>query len=267
MDWSTLIGFLLGGGIIGYSIYESKNFSAFFNLHGFVLVVGGTVAAILVNSPPSLLRSSLVAAFRSLFRPISLTPDEAITKIIQLAQKARRLGNMSIQDDARDFGDGFLQSAIDICLSTSDSNLARATLEQKLEQMRARHREISNVFRTMSILFPMFGLLGTLIGIVQVLRNITDPKSLGPSMAVALSTAFLGILMANFFCVPIAGKMRLRSLEESLVREILTEGILAVLFTSQIPSQVSMYLESYVAKRQETAAAGAAAGAAATTAT
>ena len=136
--------------------------------------------------------------------------------------------------------------AIDACLTTSDEKLAREILSQKIRQIRARHTEASNIFRTASILFPMFGLVGTLIGIVTVLKNISNPKNVGSAMAVALSTAFFGILAANLVCVPVAGKLRLRSLEEAMVKEIVAEGVLKIFFTSEIPTQITMYLESFL---------------------
>lgn len=258
MDWTTIIGALLGVGIVGYGVIESRSWAAFLNIHGFILVMGGTFAAILINTPLALFKEAFKAAFMLFSKRKGLPIEAAIKIIVGLAEKARRSGNMAIESDGRDVGDdGFLQMAIDACLTTSDEKLAREILSQKLRQIKNRHTETANVFRTMSILFPMFGLVGTLIGIVTVLKNISNPKNVGSAMAVALSTAFFGILLANLVCVPIAGKLRLRSLEEALEKEILAEGILKIFFTSEIPTQISLYLESFMRTRLETAGEGA----------
>ena len=163
------------------------------------------------------------------------------------------MGNLAIENDGQGIGDGFVQFALDTCLAASHEKLAREILAQKIRQIQARHVESANVFRTMSVLFPMFGLIGTLIGIVTVLRNISNPKSLGPAMAVALSTAFFGILISNLICVPVAGKLRFRSKEEIMGKEMIAEGVLKIFFSAEIPSQIGLFMESYMKQAVERA--------------
>lgn len=255
-----MFGFLLGGGVILYGLFESQSFYAFLNLHGFILVMGGTVAAILINTPGPLFLDTLRSLRFVFLKPRGISPAEAMRLVTQLAEKARKSGNISIENDGQGIGDGFLQAVIDACLTTSDEKLTREILGQKLRQIKGRHVEVVNVFRTMSVLFPMFGLIGTLIGIVTVLKNISNPKNVGPAMAVALSTAFFGILMANMVCVPVAGKLRLRSLEEEIAKEVMIEGVLKIFFTSQVPSQIGLFMEAYSHQRLSEGGAGVAAG-------
>lgn len=245
MDWTTVFGLLGGIAIVAYGLVESKSANAFLNTHGLILVLGGTLFATLINTPWSLLRDALKAAVFLFKKPKGLTSGEAVKIVTDLAEKARRLGNLSTENDGQGIGDGFLQTAIDACLTSSDEKAAREILIQRVHQLHLRHQEVSNVFRTMGTLFPMFGLVGTLIGIVTVLKNIANPKNVGPAMAVALSTAFFGILFSSLICVPVANKLRLRSLEEETIRDLLAEGILKIFFTTEIPSQIALYLESY----------------------
>ncbi|MBI2070994.1 MAG: MotA/TolQ/ExbB proton channel family protein [Elusimicrobia bacterium] len=257
MDWTTLIGLISGIAVVVYGLLETQSAHAFLNIHGLILVVGGTIAATFINTPFSLIGDAL-RSLRFLFlKPKGVAPSEAIRTIVSLAEKARRMGNLSIENDGQGVGDGFLQASIDVCLATSDEKLSREILSLRVRQAKSRHTEVANVFRTMSILFPMFGLVGTLIGIVTVLKNISNPKNVGPAMAVALSTAFFGILLANMVCVPVAGKLRLRAIEEALSQEIFIEGVLKIFFSPMIPSQIGLYLESYMAGRSKGSAAGA----------
>jgi len=215
------------------------------------LVVGGCLAATLIGTPGGLFFEAIRAAFGLFFKPRSIATSEAIKVVTDLAEKARRVGNLAIENDGQGVGDGFLQLAIDACLATSDEKMAREIVSQKIRQIHIRHTETANVFRTMSVLFPMFGLIGTIIGIVTVLQNISNPKNVGPAMGVALSTAFFGILFSNLVCLPVAVKLRFRSGDELLIKELIAEGVLKIFFSAQIPSQIGMYLESFVRAKAE----------------
>lgn len=251
MDWATLFGVVTGVAVIAYGVVESQSLSAFLNLHGAVLVVGGTLAAVFINTPGHLIGEAFRAGFSLFMSPGGLAPQAVIKLITDLAEKARRMGNLAIENDGQGVGDGFLQTAIDACLTASDEKLAREILTQKIRQTYLRHTEIANVYRTMAVLFPMFGLVGTIMGIVTVLQHISNPKNVGSAMSVALSTAFFGILLSNLVCVPVAGKLRYRTGRETMIKEIIAEGVLRIFFTAEIPSQIGLYLESYIRKTGE----------------
>ena len=118
-------------------------------------------------------------------------------------------------------------------------------LEAELYCEMDHHNEIVNVYRTLSILFPMFGLIGTLIGIVDVLKQISNPEQVGPAMAVAITSAFYGISLANMFATPVAGKLRLKFLQEYLAKAVIVEGITEVL-KGTVPVLVERRLEAYL---------------------
>lgn len=247
MDIMTLVGFFGAVTLLSYGIWHEGAIGAFANTHGVILVIGGTLCATMINSSVHDMINALKAAASLPFKPKYIPPEQVLPLVNRLATKARQVGKMSLESDKKSVADdGFLGRIIDIALTTNDETLARLTLEEEIAQIKRRHQEIGNVFRTMGLLGPMFGLLGTLIGIISVLRNISDPESVGPAMAVAISSAFYGILLANLFCVPSAGKLRSRSLEELLSKEILLEGLMDIFFSDRIPTMIEMRLVGYL---------------------
>lgn len=251
MDLMTLIGLIGGFGIIAWGLLDGQTWASFLNLHGLVLVFGGTFFATMINSSPSELRDALKAGLL-LLRPQALTPPaKSVATLVRLAQKARRDGALSLKDETNALGDSFLARAIQVSLASPDQKTAYDILSNEVNMIRARHREVGNLYRTMGLLAPMFGLLGTLIGIVSVLKNMSDPGAVGPAMSLALSTAFFGILFANLVCVPVAGKLRMRSITEAQSKEVIIEGVLVIVFTSEMPLFVQTRLQSFLRERLE----------------
>ena len=230
MDITTWAGILLGASVLFYGLHEAGGIRLFLNIHGIILVLGGTLGATLINTPFKRILSAVQAAFKMFLSDKTPSPEDTIREIIRLREVSRVQGGLfALQKEAGEFGDGSIQRAIDIAVTLGETNAVRDQMEMEIKNRRTRHNEEANVFRTVSVLGPMFGLLGTLLGIVQVLRNISDPSRVGPAMAVALSTAFYGIALANMICVPMAGKIRNRAFEESLMLEIITHGVVGIL--------------------------------------
>lgn len=246
MDLMTLLGVAGGTAVVVWGMLEGQSGSSFVNLHGIFLVLGGTVFATMINSSPAELAAAFRAGFSLLRRPRIVPPEESVLHLVRLAQKARRSGALSLRGEAAGVGDGFLAHAIQVSLASPDQKTANEILVKEVNAIRARHREIGNIFRTMGLLAPMFGLLGTLIGIVSVLKNMSDPKSVGPAMSLALSTAFYGILFANLICVPVAGKLRGRSLAEANSKEVMIEGLLAIVFSNEMPLFIQTRLQAFL---------------------
>ena len=246
MNVTSVIGFILAVGVFWWGMSSGKVGSTFFNPHGFILVLGGVCAATLINSEMHQIWSS-IRAFFSVFRePKNPPAHNVIPVLIELSRKSRKEGFISVHGEGKHFGDGFMNKAIQVLIEgEGDIEAARWLLEKEINRTALRHREVQNVFRTVGILAPMFGLLGTLIGIVEVLNNFTDPKAVGPSMATAITSAFYGICVANLVCVPVAGKLRQRTLNELLLKEMILEGLLAI-HAGDVPSAVEGRLATYM---------------------
>jgi chemotaxis protein MotA len=250
MDFMTIGGFLGGVLVLVWGIKQGTTLSAFVNLHGVLIVGGGTCCAAMINSSIDDLFGALRAASRLLFTPEFKSCDEAIPVLVQLCRRARTEGIRAAQDAGASAG-GFFARAMDACVVLNDKTLAREALERDIVRMRSRHTEVGNVFRVCGLLAPMFGLLGTLIGIISVLRSLSDPAQAGPAMAVAISSAFYGILLANLVCVPIANKLRSRSIAEALEREVILNGVLEIIFTQRAPLALEAQLLGFVRSRRE----------------
>jgi chemotaxis protein MotA len=244
MDLMTIIGYILGMGLLAYGASEGGGLQTFINVHGIVIVVGGTLAMMLVNSTGATLKSIPSALLKLLFPTRQVDVERLIAAFRSMADKAKVEGIGAMQASQTGITDAFMDRAINVSVITGDAEATREILEEEVRQIKLRHTNVENVFRTAGVLSPMIGLLGTLLGIVQVLQQITDPEKIGPSMAIALSTAFYGIFIASFIAVPIAGKLRERSNEERLRKLIIMEGVIGIL-KNESPYILELRLRSF----------------------
>lgn len=251
MDLSTILGFVGALAVLGFGIHETGVAGIFLNAHGIVLVGLGSFCAMMINTPLGTLFNAIKAFFRMFLSPKIPTIDATIAEVVKLSEKARSEGGLlTLQDEGKDFAGGFLNRALNVAISSGESNEARRIIEEEVRQFRARSVEDQNVWRTWGILAPMFGLLGTLLGIITVLKTMAEPTKVGPAMAVAITSAFYGISLANLICVPSAGKLRIRMVDEILVYLVLLEGVLDIL-DSKPPYLVEMHLNAYAHERKK----------------
>jgi chemotaxis protein MotA len=246
--------------LIRFGIAHAGFLNGAADIEGVIVVLGGLTSAMLIHCSFAQLLGSF-KTFLKLFMPSSLpTPEECVAEVVRLARKAHKEGGvLSLQDDAREFAGGFLHRAIVVAIASGESDETRKIIEAEVRQLRHQRNEEANVFRSAGVLAPMFGLLGTLLGMVKVLGNMSDPAKAGAAMAVALSSAFLGIAIANFLCVPIAGQVRVMAMHETLIYEILLEGVVDIA-SGKSPYVVELHLAAYAKehKAQETGGAVAA---------
>jgi chemotaxis protein MotA len=247
MDLSTLVGFAAGAAVIGFGLHQGNLLGIFLNAHGLVLVLGGTFAAICVNTPGAQLLAAAKALVMLFIPPASPDNGELTAEMLRLSEGMAREGVNSLRSHMAVKGDGFLTFAVRAAQEKNDVEHVRKVLEDAIRQKEASLNRAASVFQTMGALSPMFGLLGTLIGIVGVLRDIANPSAIGPAMAVALTTAFYGILVSALFCTPIAGKIRARAQEERRMRELVMTGMLDIL-GGAIPLELRRHLEAFSQK-------------------
>ena len=251
MDISTLLGFMGVMFVLGFGIHDTGVAGIFLNAHGLVIVLMGSFTAMLINTPMGMLYGAVRSYLRLFLSPRAPQVNDVITEIVKLAEKARSEGGMlTLQDDGKDIAGGFLNRALNVAISTGESNEARRIIEEEVRQMRTRSLEDQNVWRTWGLLAPMFGLLGTLLGIITVLKTMSEPTKVGPAMAVAITSAFYGITLANAVCVPAAGKLRIRMNEEVMVYMVMMEGVLDIL-DSKPPYLVEIHLNAYAHDRKK----------------
>ena len=213
--------------------------------HGLVVVFGGTIVATLINTPLKFVTRA-VAELSWIFKENGeASPEKLIPVLVGLAEQTRLHGFSALKDADPGIAGGFLNRAAAAALEYNDSDFVRQVLEQEINQNADDMNEVTNVYRTMGVMSPMFGLLGTLIGIVEVLKDLANPESVGPAMAVAITSAFYGILFANVVCVPISGKMRAKVWMEVRMKSMILEGIMEIMKGS-VPLVVERRLQSFL---------------------
>jgi chemotaxis protein MotA len=225
MDWMTPLGYLIGFGSVGYVLVQGNSVGLILNTHAILLVFGGTLGATLISYPTTLIFQAVRAVRVFLFPGARPDATALVRTIVRLSDKARRQGLESLEEDLPQIGIPFLSDGLRLILDGLPADLVRNNLIKEIRFARDRHAQVSNVFRSAAAYSPIFGLLGTLVGVVQVLMTLTDPKTIGAAMAIAMTATFYGIFSANFLFLPIAGKLTVYAQEEIFLKELIIEGI------------------------------------------
>jgi chemotaxis protein MotA len=223
----SIIGIIAGFALISFGILRGSPLSAFLDLPSVFITLGGSLSAMLVNFSFAQFTSA-IKGLSLVFKHKPQDTGKVLNQIVEFAKKARRDGLLALEDEAQNSDDPFLKKGIQLIVDGTDPELVRNILEIELSFIEERHKSNKAFFDAWGGLAPGFGMIGTVIGLVQMLGNLDDIKSIGPNMAVALITTFYGALWANLFCIPIAGKMARMSGEEQFVKQIMIEGILSI---------------------------------------
>ena len=230
MDIATIVGLALGTFFFLFSIIIDKGIAgvaAFFNVPSLLVTIGGAVASTLINFPmPSFVNAMKAGSIA--FKAVVLNEGEVIKNIINLSNVARKEGLLALEEAAESIEDSFMKKGILLIVDGTDPELVREILETELSFIEARHKGVKEVWDKLGELGPAWGMIGTLIGLINMLGSLDDPSAIGPAMAVALLTTMYGSIMANFICIPFAGKLGIRSGEELLLKEVMIEGLLSI---------------------------------------
>jgi chemotaxis protein MotA len=227
LDISTVLGLLLGVVFIIGGILTSGQIDSYIHIPSIIIVLGGTIASTLASFPlKNFLNTSRV--IKKAFSYKETSPDEVIEEIINLANIARKEGLLALEEYAEELQDDFLQKGIMLIVDGTDPELVRNILETELTFLEERHMDGQSIFETMGTYAPAFGMIGTLIGLINMLKHLDDPSMIGPNMSVALVTTFYGSILANVVFLPLARKLKIRSKSEVLVKELTVEGLLSI---------------------------------------
>lgn len=225
MDISTIFGLALGGFFMIISMIG--NLASFWNLDGIYITVGGTIAATMINFPFGDIKR-IPAILRVAFTKTDDNPFRTIELLVGFAEVSRREGLLALEEKAQQVDDEFLQRGIQLVVDGTDPDLVRSIMEIELNYVEERHSRGQEIFDQMGSYAPSYGMIGTLIGLIVMLQEFDDASALGAGMAVALVTTFYGSLLANWVFLPIAGKLKVKSQDEILRKEIMLEGILSI---------------------------------------
>lgn len=227
MDLGTAVGFFTGLGFIIFGILLSGSLSTFFNIPSILIVLGGTSAATFVSFPLQKVLTSFNVA-KHAFTDKKIDSSSIVENIIELANTARKEGLLALEDATENIDDKFLKKGILLIVDGTDPELVRSILETELVFIEERHEEGQRIFKTMASFSPAFGMIGTLIGLINMLQKLENPKTVGPNMAVALITTFYGTVLANLVFQPLANKLKNRSRQELVIKEMIVEGLLSI---------------------------------------
>lgn len=245
MDLSTVLGLAAFVVFIIVGVATKQLSASLLNVHGVFVVLGGSFVAMLLNTPIRYLVKAVTEMKTLFFEDDSDNLNKIIPVMTALAEQCRQKGLSALKDADPQIARGFLNRASMAALEYSDTNFVKQVMEQEINQAADETGEVANVYRTLSVLMPMFGLLGTLLGIIEVLKDLANPESVGPAMAVAITSAFYGIFMANMICVPIAGKIRARIWLDVKLKAMILDGVLEIMKGS-IPIVVERRLQAYL---------------------
>ncbi|MFA9461503.1 motility protein A [Thiohalorhabdus methylotrophus] len=224
MDIATLIGLVAAFGLVLLGILLGGTLGSFLNAPGALIVIGGTLGATLVSYPLQQVLNAGRVVKKTFFHQ-SENPKDVIAELLEYAQTVRKEGVLALEDRVESLENPFMQKGLQMAIDGQEPEVVEAILQNEVDKMEDRHETGAAIMDTMGSLSPAFGMIGTLIGLVQMLQSMEDPSTIGPAMAVALLTTFYGALMANAIFIPMAGKLRARSEEETLNYQIIITGV------------------------------------------
>lgn len=227
MDIATVVGLILGIGLILGAIVVGSPLIIFIDIPSVLIVGGGVFATLLIQFPLSCVMNMLAVLKNALFVK-AISPLDTVSTLVSFAERARREGILALEGSMDEIEDEFIQSGLRLAVDGVEPELIKDILQTELAFIEDRHKLGSSMWGFIGASGPAMGMLGTLIGLVQMLQNLSDPSSIGPSMAVALLTTFYGALMANVIAIPIEGKLKIRSAEEILIKEVAIEGVMSI---------------------------------------
>ncbi|MGI9326217.1 MAG: flagellar motor protein PomA [Pseudomonadales bacterium] len=242
MDLATLIGLVGSFGIVIVAMLLGGSLAMFVNAPSLLIVFVGTLFVVLMKFSLAQFLGALKVAVKA-FSFKSVPPEELIDEVVDLADTARKGGMLALE--GKEVSSNFMQKGIQLLIDGHDADVVRTLLKKDLAQTLQRHEVGAKIFSAMGDVGPAMGMIGTLVGLVAMLSNMDDPKSIGPSMAVALLTTLYGAMFANMFALPVADKLSLRREEEARVKSMVVDALVAIQ-AGQNPRVIDSMLKVYL---------------------
>lgn len=244
MDLATLIGLIGGFGIVVFAMTLGGSIGMFIDVPSVLIVLVGSFLVLMMKyNLGQFLGAGKTAAKAFMFKLES--PEEVITLVVELADAARKGGLLSLE--GKEISNDFLARGIALLIDGHDEDVVKTVLTKDKNMAVARHKSGASVWMSLGDLGPAMGMIGTLIGLVAMLSNMDDPKSIGPAMAVALLTTLYGAMLANMVAIPFADKLKLRMEEEELIKSMSIDAVLAIQ-AGQNPRVIESMLRTYLAE-------------------
>ncbi|GIU30978.1 flagellar motor protein PomA [Shewanella colwelliana] len=246
MDLATLIGLIGAFGFIIGAMVSSGGIAIFIDVPSVLIVMIGSLFVVMMKyNLKQFLGAVKIAAKAFMFKIDK--PEELIEQSVTMADAARKGGFLALEE--AEITNSFMQKAVDMLVDGHDGDVVREALEKDIALTEERHKTGVGIFKALGDVAPAMGMIGTLIGLVAMLSNMDDPKSIGPAMAVALLTTLYGAIIANMIAIPIADKLALRMGEEMLNRNLIMDAVLAIQ-DGQNPRVIEGFLKNYLSEKQ-----------------
>ena len=227
MDLASIVGLSFAAIVVIWGMVMGGDIMQFVDIPSVLIVVGGTFGCTLLANPLERTKN-LGSIVKNAFVSEQIDMIGLIQTLVSFAEKARREGLLALEEDASQLDDEFMRKSIQLVVDGTDPELVKSILDTEIGLLEERHSNNKGYLDSIAELGPAFGMLGTLIGLIQMLANLDDPSALGPGMAVALVTTFYGSVIANMFAIPLGKKLTQNSSREIMCRELMVEGILSI---------------------------------------
>lgn len=235
MDVLSILGFILAVGLVMFGMtfdQESMrivyhNLKTFLDIPSMAITIGGTLGVMMISFPAGAFKK-IGSHLKIIVKPYQYSPTDSVDQIVNLATEARMKGLLSLEDKLNEIDEPFLHNSLMLVVDSVDSEKVRKAMETELEQLDERHALDRRFYEKAASFAPAFGMIGTLVGLILMLGNMSDVDALAKGMAVALITTLYGSLLANVVCLPMASKLKARHDEEFLCKQLVMEGVLAI---------------------------------------
>lgn len=227
MDLGTIIGFIAGIICVVVSILIGGELGSYWDLPSVFITIGGGICSTLINFRLKDVLGIFKITKHAFVDKTSSAP-ETIAMMVKLSEKTRREGLLSIEPELEEMEDPFIKQSLQLVVDGIESETIQDFMDTEIENMQARHSKGIAIYNMMGAIFPAWGMIGTLIGLINLLLKLEDPAQIGPSMSVALVTTFYGSVISNFICLPIAGKLKMKSDEEVNQKEMIAEAVISI---------------------------------------
>ena len=252
MDLASIIGIVGCVIVVFFGIVSGNQGMAalgnFYDLPSIFITIGGTFFCVMISYSLSDFFGSF-KAFKNAIKTKKSNDVETIRNIIDLSNIARKEGLLALEEAANNLEDQFMKKGVLLIVDGTDPELVRAIMETELSCIESRHKQVIGFYQNIASMGPAWGMIGTLIGLVNMLKELSDIASVGPNMAVALLTTLYGSLIANWICIPVAGKLSYNNDIEVMMKEVMIEGLLSIQ-AGENPRVIEEKLKSFLSPTQ-----------------
>jgi len=252
MDLGTIIGLVAGIACVIISIFIGDGeLKSYWDGPSVFITIGGGICSTLINYRLKDVLNVIKVTVHAFVDKTS-SAAEIIQQMVKLSEKTRREGLLSIEPELEEMDNNFIKQSLQLVVDGIESETIQDFMDTEIENMQYRHSKGISVYNTMAALFPAWGMIGTLIGLINLLLKLDDPAQIGPSMSVALVTTFYGSVLSNFICLPMAGKLKMKSEEEVHQMEMIAEAVISIQ-AGENPKMLEQKLKIYLTPEERLA--------------